>query len=112
MVSSAAKARCSANRTQSAADGTTGVWFLDALGARIDPQCRAAIETILSLNPATAAARDLQQGRAGDQEACLSVSTAILEAMGSGARTAAAIVQRMTNGGYCWREGLWLVRPE
>jgi hypothetical protein len=66
---------------------------------RIDPQQIAAIETILSLNPATAAARAVQQCRAGDQEACLSVSTAILEAMGSGARTAAAIVQRMTNDG-------------
>jgi hypothetical protein len=66
---------------------------------RIDPQQIAAIETILSLNPATAAARAVQHCRAGDQEACLSVSTAILEAMGAGARTASAIVQRMTNDG-------------
>jgi hypothetical protein len=102
-------------QTGPAADGQTGSQFLDAVGARIDPQNIAAIETLLSLNPAMAAARAVQQCRAGDQEACLSVSTAILEAMGSGARTAAAIVQRMTNDGGTPSAGLggtWLREVE
>jgi hypothetical protein len=75
--------------------------------ARIDPEQIALIETILSLNPATATALAVQRCRDGDQDACLSVSTAVLEAMASGARTASTIVSHMTNGG----NGGGLVQP-